>query len=608
MAMRMMGEQFVTGETIDEALANARALEAEGFRYSYDMLGEAALTAHDADALPRAYEHAIHAIGRASRGRGIYEGPGISIKLSALHPRYSRSQHERVMRELYPRAAAARDARAAHDIGLNIDAEEADRLELSLDLLERLCVEPGARRLERHRLRRPGLSEALSVRDRLPHRPGAAQRPPADGAPRQGRVLGQRDQARAGRRPRGLSGLHAQGLHRRLLPRLRAQAARRAGRRSIRSSRRTTRTRWRRSTSWPAPIATRRASTSSSACTAWASRSTSRSSARSRRQARTVRAASTRRSARTRRCSPISCAGCSRTAPTRRSSTASPIASFPIEALVEDPVETVERMRARRRRRSARRIRRSPLPRELYGAHAAQFARPRSGQRSHARDADAAIRGEREPAVAAAPMLADDRRAGATAARAQSGRPRDVVGRRAGRDAGRCRDARSRSAVRRGAGWAATAPAARAALLDAAPPTLLEADMPRLLGLLVREAGKTYANAIAEVREAVDFLRFYAPQVRARLRQRHAPCRSGPVVCISPWNFPLAIFIGQIAAALAAGNPVLAKPAEQTPLVAAAAVRICHARRRAARGAATAAGTRRDGRRRARRRRRACRA
>lgn len=88
--MRLMGEQFVTGETIAEALAaNARKLEDKGFRYSYDMLGEAALTAADAQAYMVSYQQAIHAIGKASNGRGIYEGPGISIKLSALHPRYA---------------------------------------------------------------------------------------------------------------------------------------------------------------------------------------------------------------------------------------------------------------------------------------------------------------------------------------------------------------------------------------------------------------------------------------------------------------------------------------------------------------------------------------
>ena len=101
MAMRLMGEQFVTGETIAEALANARKLEEKGFLYSYDMLGEAALTAADAQAYMVSYQQAIHAIGKASNGRGIYEGPGISIKLSALHPRYSRAQYDRVMEELH---------------------------------------------------------------------------------------------------------------------------------------------------------------------------------------------------------------------------------------------------------------------------------------------------------------------------------------------------------------------------------------------------------------------------------------------------------------------------------------------------------------------------
>ncbi|MFT4193611.1 bifunctional proline dehydrogenase/L-glutamate gamma-semialdehyde dehydrogenase PutA, partial [Ottowia sp.] len=142
MAMRMMGEQFVTGETIAEALRNARALEAQGFRYSYDMLGEAALTAEDAARYLKSYEDAIHAIGKASAGRGIYEGPGLSIKLSALHPRYSRAQRARVLAELYPRVLGLVQLARRYDVGINIDAEEADRLELSLDLLERLCQAP----------------------------------------------------------------------------------------------------------------------------------------------------------------------------------------------------------------------------------------------------------------------------------------------------------------------------------------------------------------------------------------------------------------------------------------------------------------------------------
>ena len=142
MAMRLMGEQFVAGETIAQALRHAREREAQGFRHSYDMLGEAALTEADALRYRAAYEEAIHAIGQAAAGRGVYDGPGISIKLSALHPRYSRAQRPRVLAELYPVLRDLTLQARRYDIGLNIDAEEADRLELSLDLLERLCLEP----------------------------------------------------------------------------------------------------------------------------------------------------------------------------------------------------------------------------------------------------------------------------------------------------------------------------------------------------------------------------------------------------------------------------------------------------------------------------------
>ncbi len=142
LAMRMMGEQFVTGETIHQALKRAREMEAKGFAYSYDMLGEAATTAANAQRYYADYERAIHAIGKASAGRGIYAGPGISIKLSALHPRYVRAQADRVMGELFPAVKQLALLSKGYDIGFNIDAEEADRLELSLDLLENLAMDP----------------------------------------------------------------------------------------------------------------------------------------------------------------------------------------------------------------------------------------------------------------------------------------------------------------------------------------------------------------------------------------------------------------------------------------------------------------------------------
>jgi len=134
LAMRMMGEQFVTGQTIIKALANAHRMEARDFR--------AAMTAEDAARYLAACEGAIHAIGKASAGRGVVEGPGISVKLSALHPRYSRAKRDRVMAEPLPRLGGLALLAKRYGIGLNIDAEEAGRLELSLDLLETLALDP----------------------------------------------------------------------------------------------------------------------------------------------------------------------------------------------------------------------------------------------------------------------------------------------------------------------------------------------------------------------------------------------------------------------------------------------------------------------------------
>src|SRR5712671_4215806 len=141
-AMRILAGQFVMGRTIEEALDRARDAERQGYRHSFDMLGEAARTMADAERYHAAYEHAIAAIGHAASGRPIEAAPGISVKLSALHPRYELAQHGRVMRELLPALIVlARDARAG-GIGFTIDAEEGDRLEPSLDLVEALALAP----------------------------------------------------------------------------------------------------------------------------------------------------------------------------------------------------------------------------------------------------------------------------------------------------------------------------------------------------------------------------------------------------------------------------------------------------------------------------------
>jgi Proline dehydrogenase len=140
-AVRFMGNQFVMGESIDKALKASIAPEKQGYQFSYDMLGEAALTDEDAQRYMDSYINAIHSVGAANNGRGAKNGPGISVKLSAIHPRYARAQRDRVMSELFPRLRHLFLLAKQYKIALFIDAEETERLEISLDLLEKLVLD-----------------------------------------------------------------------------------------------------------------------------------------------------------------------------------------------------------------------------------------------------------------------------------------------------------------------------------------------------------------------------------------------------------------------------------------------------------------------------------
>lgn len=144
-AMRMLGKQFVTGQTIEEAIGEAKKRESGGYRYTYDMLGEAALTDEDARAYFESYRHAIEAIGKDAQARGPIDGPGVSVKISGLHPRYELMQRERVLAELYPRLLELAQLAKRYGIGFHLDQEESARFELTLDMLDRLCHEPGLR-------------------------------------------------------------------------------------------------------------------------------------------------------------------------------------------------------------------------------------------------------------------------------------------------------------------------------------------------------------------------------------------------------------------------------------------------------------------------------
>ncbi|MGP2469930.1 trifunctional transcriptional regulator/proline dehydrogenase/L-glutamate gamma-semialdehyde dehydrogenase [Yersinia sp. 2540 StPb PI] len=571
MAMRLMGEQFVTGETIAEALANARKLEDKGFRYSYDMLGEAALTEADAQAYLLSYQQAIHAIGKASNGRGIYEGPGISIKLSALHPRYSRAQYERVMDELYPRLLSLTLQARQYDIGINIDAEEADRLEISLDLLEKLCFEPKLAGwngigfvIQAYQKRCPATIDAVidmaqRSRRRLMIRlvKGAywdseikrAQVDGLEGYPVYTRkVYTDVSYLACARKLLAVPNLiypqfathnahtlsaiyHLAGqnyypgqyefqcLHGMGEPLYEQVVGKVAEGKLNRPCR------------IYAPVGTHE----------------------------TLLAYLVRRLLEN---------GANTSFVNRIADT-----TLPLDELVADPVSAVEAIAASEGQLGLPHPR-IPLPRDLYGKDRANSSGLDLANEHRLASLSSALLTSASQIWRAEPMIGAESDSGIALdnlAVINPAEPADIVGYvRETTDAeiSRALDAAGRA----GAIWFATPPAERAAILVRAA-ELMESQMQALMGILVREAGKTFSNAIAEVREAVDFLHYYAGMVRDNFsNDSHRPL--GPVVCISPWNFPLAIFTGQIAAALAAGNSVLAKPAEQTPLIAAQAVRI----------------------------------
>ncbi|MFD3301713.1 trifunctional transcriptional regulator/proline dehydrogenase/L-glutamate gamma-semialdehyde dehydrogenase [Aquipseudomonas alcaligenes] len=568
MAMRLMGEQFVTGETIGEALANASSMESKGFRYSYDMLGEAALTEDDAKRYLASYEQAIHAIGKASHGRGIYEGPGISIKLSALHPRYSRAQYDRVMDELYPILLGLTKLAKQYDIGLNIDAEEADRLEISLDLLERLCFAPELAGwngigfvIQAYQKRCPYVIDyVIDLAKRSRHRlmirlvKGAYW----DSEIKRAQVEGLEGYPVYTRKPytdisyiacarkllavpeaiypqfathnaHSLSAIYQiagqnyypgqyefQCLHGMGEPLYEQVVGKVADGKFNRPCR------------IYAPVG------SHETLLAYLVRRLLENGA--------------------------------------NTSFVNRIAdhSISLKELVLDPVEQVERMAAQEGTLGLPHPR-IPLPRDLYGAARLNSEGIDLANEHRLGSLSSALLSSTNTAYVAAPILGcDTPNPGPAEPVRNPADHRDLVG-----HVHEASEADVKSAIlcaqASGQIWQSTQAAERAAVLERAADRM-EAEIQQLMGLLVRESGKTFANAIAEVREAVDFLRYYAAQARAFGNDSHRPL--GPVVCISPWNFPLAIFTGQVAAALAAGNTVLAKPAEQTPLIAAQAVRI----------------------------------
>jgi RHH-type proline utilization regulon transcriptional repressor/proline dehydrogenase/delta 1-pyrroline-5-carboxylate dehydrogenase len=547
-AMRFLGDQFVLGETIDAALARARDNEARGYRYSYDMLGEAALTAGDADRYHAAYTEALHAIGRVSAGRGVVAGPGLSVKLSALHPRYSRAQRERVLGELLPRLAALAALARRHDVGLNVDAEEADRLELSLDLIEAIARDPALDGwqglgivVQAYQKRAPHVLEwvvalARDTRRRMLVRlvKGAYW----DSEIKRAQVDGLADYPVFTRK------VHTDVSYLACARMLLAN----------------------RDVVYP-QFATHNAATLAAVVELAADRAGFEFQCLHGMGEplydHVVGPASLDLPCRI--YAPVGTHETLLAYLVRRLLENGANTSFvnqvvdagvDLERLVADPVDVA-------RRTAGAPHPRIPLPARLYG------------DRENSRGLDVAS----EHALAWIASKLDE--AAAQAHRAGplvAGRTSSAAHRAVHSPADRSRavgdvaeatldDVDASLAAAAASDWTATGADQRARVLERGA-DLLERDRGRLAHLCIAEGGKTLPNALGEVREAVDFCRYYARQLRARTL---AP-PLGVVAAISPWNFPLAIFVGQVAGALAAGNAVVAKPAEQTPLVAAAAV------------------------------------
>ncbi|QPC41638.1 bifunctional proline dehydrogenase/L-glutamate gamma-semialdehyde dehydrogenase PutA [Kaustia mangrovi] len=573
-AMKIMGRQFVLGRSIEEALDIARESEAVGYRFSYDMLGEAAMTDEDARAYLDSYMHALKTTadkaGPMKPGETVFERPNISVKLSALHPRYEPKKIDRMETELYQRVLAVCEMARGRDLGITIDAEEVFRLDLSLDLFGRLAQEP-----------------ALAGWD----------------------GLGLAVQAYGKRAYPVLEWLAelAQVTHRRLPVRLvkgaywdsEIKLAQEGGFDAY-------------------PVFTRKVSTDISylACARFMlSRLDVFYPQFATHNAHTLAAvmvmAGDRRGFEFQRLHGMGQAlydevvggnkldmPCRIYAPVgthedllaylvRRLLENGANTSFvhrlandeaPIRDIIADPVEEAERLKVLPHPGI-------PLPKDIFSPRRNSHGLPLwddTTRGAFLKD----VHGALERGVSAAAMVAGKPVAGEARTVVSPHDNRVEVGTvvEAGEEAVEQALARAHAARH---DWDMIGGAERAAILERAA-DLYETETARLVAIIVREAGKSLENAIADLREAVDFLRYYAARARAEFagpvimpgptgeRNEMRLHGRGVFVCISPWNFPLAIFTGQMSAALAAGNTVIAKPAEQTPLIAVEAVKLLY--------------------------------
>ena len=540
-AMRLMGSHFVLGETIEAALARAKSQSAKSPRYSFDMLGEGARTAEDAKRYFDAYASAIEAIGRAAGDRPLPDRPGISVKLSALHPRFEAVSHARVMAELVPLLVELARRAKRFDLNFTVDAEEADRLELSLDVIAATLGEPSLAGWDGFGLAiqsyQKRATEVISYIDTL--------------ARAHSRRLMVRlvkgaywDTEIKRAQERGLGGYPV--FTRKAMTDLNYVACAKQLL-SLRPD------------IFP-QFATHNALTVATVLElAAGTEGFEFQRLHGMGEALYARLGEDRPEIAYRTYAPVGSHRDLLAYLVRRLLENGANSSFvalaaddavPLEKLLRRPADIIGELGARHPN--------IPLPREMLLPQRINSGGIEFGARAAFDKLVTAIAAEKTPAAGSA--------AEATVAEADAA------------------VAAAREAFK---AWNATPARERAARLEAAA-DLLERRAPHFLALLQREGGKTLDDALSELREAADFCRYYVSQGRLLFDEGEA--MPGPTgesnilglrgrgvfVAISPWNFPLAIFLGQITAALMAGNSVLAKPAEQTPLIAAEAVKLLH--------------------------------
>ena len=556
-AMRLLGKQFVTGQTIEEALQNGKEREKMGYRFSFDMLGEAAYTEEDANRYYNDYVQAIHAIGKDAAGQGVYEGNGISVKLSAIHPRYSRAQHERVMSELLPRLKELFLLGKKYDIGINIDAEEANRLELSLDLMEALVSDPDLAGykgigfvVQGYQKRCPFVIDYLIDLARRNNQKlmirlvkGAYW----DSEVKWAQVDGMEGYPTYTRKVH--TDISYLACARKLLD---AQDA-----------------------VFP-QFATHNAYTLGAIYQMGKGKDFEHQCLHGMGETLYDQVVGPQNlGRRVRVYAPVGTHETLLAYLVRRLLENGANSSFvnqivdeniSIDTLIKSPFDTIAEQGIHLHPAL-------PLPRDLYGkdrlnSQGVDFSNETVLQNLQEKLNQASS----EDFHAASIVNGEARNVGEAQPVRNPADHNDVVGTVSFADAALAQEAIG-AAVAALPEWSAKPASERADCLRRFA-DLLEQHTPALMMLAVREAGKTLNNAVAEVREAVDFCRYYANEAENTLPKDAKAV--GAIVAISPWNFPLAIFTGEVVSALAAGNTVIAKPAEQTSLIATYAVSLMH--------------------------------